>query len=105
FLPEAAKSNGAAIVIAPGGALQALSLDSEGTKVAEWLNGKGIAAFVLKYRLRQQQPGSGNPPVMPRQELTIVKGNANPAPGDTALDEVLRMGVADAQQALRLVRG
>lgn len=108
FLPDAAKANGAAVVIAPGGALQALSLDSEGTQVAEWLNSKGIAAFVLKYRLRQQQLGRtrpGGPPVGgPRQELTIVKGNANPAPGDAVLDEVLRMGVADAQQALRLVR-
>jgi len=110
YLPDAVKSNGAAIVIAPGGALQALSLDGEGTRVAEWLNSKGIAAFVLKYRVRQQQPGqnnAGGPPPgggTPRQELTIVKGNANPAPGDAVLDEVLRMGVADAQQALRLVR-
>ena len=109
YLPEAARSNGAAIVVAPGGALQALSLDGEGTRVAEWLNGKGIAAFVLKYRLRQQQGqnNAGGPPAgggVPRQELTIVKGNANPAPGDKVLDEVLRMGVADAQQALRLVR-
>jgi len=109
FLGDAVKANGAAIVIAPGGALQALSLDSEGTRVAEWLNSKGIAAFVLKYRLRQQQPGSdnksGSPPGgMPRQELTIERGNANPAPGDAVLEEVLRMGVADAQQALRLVR-
>lgn len=110
YLPVAVKSNGAAIVVAPGGALQALSLDGEGTRVAEWLNSKGIAAFVLKYRLRQQPPGQnradGPPPRggAPRQELTIVKGNANPAPGDAVLDEVLRMGVADAQQALRLVR-
>lgn len=107
FLPEAAQANGAAIVIAPGGALQALSLDSEGTQVAQWLNSKGIAAFVLKYRLRQQQPTANSPagpPAGPRQELTIVKGNANPAPGDAVLDEVLRMGVADAQQALLLVR-
>src|SRR4051794_5158376 len=44
FLPEAGKANGAAIIVAPGGALQALSVDSEGTKVAEWLNSKGIAA-------------------------------------------------------------
>ena len=42
-----------------------LSLDSEGTRVAEWLNSKGIAAFVLKYRLRQQQPGSTNAPGPP----------------------------------------
>ena len=108
YLPDTSKSNGAAIVVAPGGALQALSIDSEGTRVAEWLNSKGIAAFVLKYRLRQQQPGAGRtvaaPPAGPREELKIVKGNANPAPGDAVLDEVLRMGIADAQQALRLVR-
>ena len=118
YLPDAAKANGAAIIVAPGGALQALSLDSEGSQVAAWLNSKGIAAFVLKYRLRQQQAGgnnAGGPPAggraggpaggsAPRQEITIVKGNANPAPADAVLDEVLRMGVADAQQALRLVR-
>jgi acetyl esterase/lipase len=107
YLPDASESTGAAIVIAPGGALQALSIDSEGTRVAEWLNSKGIAAFVLKYRLRQQQPGAGRtaaPPPGPREELKIVNGNANPAPGDAVLEEVLRMGVADAQQALRLVR-
>ncbi|HEY4363078.1 MAG TPA: alpha/beta hydrolase fold domain-containing protein [Bryobacteraceae bacterium] len=78
--------------------------------MAEWSNSKGVAAFVLKYRLRQQQPGQSNGGGAPaeggsaRQELTIVKGNANPAPGDAVLDEVLRMGIADAQQALRLVR-
>lgn len=107
YLPDASESTGAAIVVAPGGALQALSIDSEGAKVAEWLNSKGIAAFVLKYRLRQQQPGAGRttgPPPGPREELKIVNGNANPAPGDAVLDEVLRMGIADAQQALRLVR-
>lgn len=111
FLPDPEKATGVAVVIAPGGALQALSLDSEGTRVAEWLNSQGIAGFVLKYRLRQQQsnptrtpPAAGPKPAGPRQELTIVKGNANPAPGDAVLDEVLRMGVADAQQALRLVR-
>ena len=39
-----------------------------------------------------------------RQELDIKKANANPAPDDAALTEVLQMGVADAQQALRLAR-
>jgi acetyl esterase/lipase len=108
YLPDPSKSTGAAIVVAPGGALQVLSIDSEGTKVAEWPNSKGIAAFVLKYRLRQQQPGVSRtvaaPPAGAREELKIVHGNANPAPGDAVLDEVLRMGIADAQQALRLVR-
>jgi hypothetical protein len=40
----------------------------------------------------------------PRKELEIRNGNANPEPDDPALREVLRMGIADAQQALRLAR-
>jgi acetyl esterase/lipase len=39
-----------------------------------------------------------------RQEIEIRNANANPAPGDAALTEVLQMGIADAQQALRLAR-
>jgi acetyl esterase/lipase len=40
-----------AVVIAPGGGYVHLAIDKEGTSVAEWLNARGIAAFVLKYRL------------------------------------------------------
>jgi acetyl esterase/lipase len=54
YLPDPGTANGAAVVIAPGGALRALAWDSEGVRVAEWLNSKGIAGFVLKYRLLQQ---------------------------------------------------
>jgi dienelactone hydrolase len=90
-----------------------LGWDNEGVKVAQWLNTKGIAALILKYRTLQTMPGgrAGGAPPGPaaagpavRQELEIRKANANPAPDDAALTEVLRMGVADAQQALRLVR-
>ncbi|UCD59784.1 MAG: alpha/beta hydrolase [Flavobacteriaceae bacterium] len=51
FKPAASKSNGTSVIIAPGGALYALSINSEGNDVAKWLNEKGITAFVLKYRL------------------------------------------------------
>ena len=51
FKPDASKSNGTSVIIAPGGALYALSINSEGNDVAKWLNEKGITAFVLKYRL------------------------------------------------------
>lgn len=40
-----------AVVVCPGGAYAALAVDHEGKQVAEWLNARGIAAFVLKYRL------------------------------------------------------
>lgn len=49
FRPES--PNGTSVIIAPGGGLYALSITSEGTDVAKWLNDKGITAFVLKYRL------------------------------------------------------
>jgi acetyl esterase/lipase len=49
FAPE--HPNGTSVIIAPGGGLYALSIKSEGTDVARWLNTKGITAFVLKYRL------------------------------------------------------
>ena len=115
FLPDPANATGAAIVIAPGGALRLLAFDNEGVRVADWLNSKGIAAFVLKYRTLQASPaggpGRGGLPVGarggaagPRQELEIRNANANPEPENAALAEVLRMGVADAQQALKLVR-
>jgi acetyl esterase/lipase len=40
-----------AVVIAPGGGYQHLSMVREGSDVAAWLNSHGVAAFVLKYRL------------------------------------------------------
>lgn len=112
FLPEAAKANGAAVVIAPGGALRVLAFDDEGVKVAKWLNERGIAGFVLKYRTLQQDPAAprGPLPGMPAPgaarppELTIVNANANPAPNDAALGKVLELAVSDAQAALTLVR-
>src|SRR5678816_3392438 len=58
FLPSPSTATGAAVVVAPGGALRALAWDSEGIKVAQWLNSKGIAALVLKYRTLQN-PGGG----------------------------------------------
>jgi acetyl esterase/lipase len=47
----AANPTGAAIVICPGGGYTRLAMDHEGKQIAEWLNARGVAAFVLKYRL------------------------------------------------------
>ena len=43
--------NDIGIVICPGGGFMALSINSEGIDVAKWLAGRGVTAFVLKYRL------------------------------------------------------
>src|SRR5690349_2266762 len=51
FLPKPDKANGAAVIVAPGGGFRWLSMGNEGWEVAQALADKGIAAFVLKYRL------------------------------------------------------
>ncbi len=51
FLPPKDIATGTAVIIAPGGAFHTLSINSEGIDVAKWLNTKGVAAFVLKYRV------------------------------------------------------
>lgn len=51
FKPAGGPSNGAGIVICPGGGFMALSINSEGVDAAKWLAARGMTAFVLKYRL------------------------------------------------------
>jgi acetyl esterase/lipase len=51
FLPAPGTANGMAVIVAPGGGFRWLSMGNEGWEVAEALAKKGIAAFVLKYRL------------------------------------------------------
>ncbi len=43
--------NGTSVLVLPGGGYQALAMDHEGAQVARWLNGYGVTAFVLQYRL------------------------------------------------------
>src|SRR6187549_2890155 len=51
FLPKPGTANGAAVIVAPGGGFRWLSMGNEGWEVAQALADRGIAAFVLKYRL------------------------------------------------------
>lgn len=39
------------VLVCPGGGYQNLAMDHEGAQIAKWLNGYGISAFVLQYRL------------------------------------------------------
>src|SRR5688500_14171433 len=58
YLPPAGTANGTAIVIFPGGGYQHLSMQKEGSDVANWLAGAGVTTFVVRYRLgpRDRQP-------------------------------------------------
>lgn len=116
FLPAAGAGNGTAIVIAPGGAMRVLGYDGGGTEIARWLNTLGVAGFVLKYRTVQQTPIDENTPritpsgfggVGSRVELQVSDmplANAIPERNNQELQEVVQMGIADVQQALRLIR-
>lgn len=83
YLPERSKATGTGVIIAPGGAFVALAMDVEAYDVARWLQEKGIAAFVLKYRIMEK-----------RQEGIP----------DMNMDEAGKYGIADGIQAVKVVR-
>nr|WP_197501661.1 alpha/beta hydrolase [Hyphomonas sp. Mor2] len=98
-LPDDPNETRAAVIVVPGGGFQFVSIDNEGYPIADWLAERGIAAFVLKYR------------VMPSPE--DAEGFAAhmgrlfaPQPGEERIDvgEGIPFAVADAQTALNLVR-
>src|SRR5690242_12779910 len=51
YLPRSTAPEMTAVIVLPGGGYRALSMNSEGRQVANYLNSLGIAAFVLQYRL------------------------------------------------------
>src|SRR6476646_11193291 len=62
YLPERSKATGTGIIIAPGGAFVALAIDLEANTLAKQLQQRGIAAFVLKYRIIEKKT-DGIPPM------------------------------------------
>jgi acetyl esterase/lipase len=80
FLPPKEKAVGAAMVICPGGGHRELVFKAEGEEPARHLNGLGVAAFVLKYRLAREQ---GSPYSLPqharedgRRAMRLVRSRA-----------------------------
>lgn len=53
---KAAKPNGSAVVICPGGGYGGLVTGAEGHGIAMWLNSHGITGVVLEYRLPKGRP-------------------------------------------------
>lgn len=54
YLPPKEKTTGSAVIIAPGGGHRELWSTHEGHNEAKWLAAKGVAAFVLYYRLARE---------------------------------------------------
>jgi acetyl esterase/lipase len=55
YLPPKKKATGAAVIIMPGGGHRYLAIENEGHQVAAWLSARGVASFVLKYRLAREE--------------------------------------------------
>jgi acetyl esterase/lipase len=53
FWPDPAVANGTSVVIFAGGGYVRLAIDNEGYDLARWLNTRGVAAFVVKYRMQE----------------------------------------------------
>src|SRR4051794_34797004 len=77
YLPPKEKATGVAVIVLPGGGHRNLAIAHEGYNIGEWLADRGIAAFVVKYRLARE-------------------------PGSTYKIDV--EALADTQRAIRLVR-
>ncbi|MDO7848619.1 alpha/beta hydrolase [Hymenobacter sp. M29] len=96
YLPAPGTATGTAVVVCPGGGFHLLDIDNEGTNVAKWLQARGVAAFVLKYRLVHI---TGPDPA--QQMMPLLKDwnqfNAVVAP-------VVAMDIADGKRAIEYVR-
>jgi acetyl esterase/lipase len=103
FLPDAARASGAAVVVAPGGGFRTLSMENEGWNVARALAERGVAAFVLKYRLNQTPADMAG---FERSMKEMFSGTARrpPRPDPQQMMAGLAPQIADARAAFALVR-
>jgi acetyl esterase/lipase len=99
-LPEAERATGAAVLIAPGGGFLVEAMENEAWPQARWLADRGVAAFILKYRLEPTpaDPEAFRAAVRARFAAAVVQ------PGERRLLQVPPYAVADARVAMRLLR-
>ena len=76
YRPANEKANGSGIVICPGGGYGNLALGHEGRDIAEWMNGLGITAFVLKYRHRNTGYGHPAPMLDAQRSIRFARAGA-----------------------------
>lgn len=89
-------NTGTAVIVAPGGGLYGLSIESEGNMVAKWLAEKGITAFVLQYRLVP----TGEDGI---QEITTLS-QTNPQKIGEEVAKVIPFSIEDGLNAIAHVR-
>lgn len=101
FLPSKANATGAAVIVAPGGGFRTLSMENEGWNVAKGLAKKGIAAFVLKYRLNPTPADMAGFEASMRQ---MFSGTARRPVAAQYPSSALAPQIADTRAAFELIR-
>lgn len=79
YLPEKERATGTAVLICPGGGYAGLVIGKEGYQIAKYFAERGIAAFVLKYRLpsdKIMQDKSVGPLQDAQQAIRLIKQHA-----------------------------
>lgn len=80
YLPkDKNKMSGASVLICPGGGYAILAAEHEGSDLARWFNERGVAAFVLKYRLPNEKAMNNQhqvPLLDAKQGMHIIRQNA-----------------------------
>lgn len=103
FLPDPATATGAAVVVAPGGGFRTLSMQNEGWDVAKALAARGVAAFVLKYRLNQT-PREMDAFERSMAEMFSTTAARPPRPDPDKMMAGLAPQIADSRAAFALIR-
>jgi acetyl esterase/lipase len=65
------KAVGTAVVVCPGGGYSGRATDHEGKQIADWLNARGVHAFILKYRTANES--KVKPPIEPGPMLDVQR--------------------------------
>ena len=95
-VPKGVKNTGTAIVIAPGGGFQSLSINREGKELAEILCKKGITAFVLKYRLSKTETNDPAREMMEKlKDREVFEKNSL---------SIIKLAGEDGKNALKYIR-
>ena len=103
FLPDPAKASGTAVIVAPGGGFRSLSMENEGSDVARALAARGVAAFVLKYRL-VQTPAAMSAFEESMRQMFAGAGRPRTQPNSAPLVPSLEPQLADSRAAFTLIR-
>ena len=98
YLPDPSVATGSAVVVCPGGTFNFLSIELEGKDVARWLCARGVAAFVLMYRVAQTAARDEDLVKQLQERFTNLMGLME------LMQQTEPLAVADGLQAIKVVR-